>query len=107
MNFKEINKSFSQLNKGLNQIDKEIKQHNKESKQRLNNSTLEMLRLMSEDMQSHNASVKSIQLALNGTYEFCRIVSHKRQHPTFEHKSAGAYRKYSATKHSIFWHPTL
>ena len=75
MNFKDINKSFSQINKSLNEVDKGIKQHKKESKQSLNNTTLEILKLMSEDMQRQNASEKSIQLTLKGTYEYFRIVT--------------------------------
>jgi hypothetical protein len=75
MNFKDINKGFTQINKSMNELDKSIKQHKKERKQQLNNTTLAMLKVMSEDMQRHKASEKSIQLALKGTYEYFRIVA--------------------------------
>ncbi len=75
MDFKDINKSFSRINKGLNEVNKGIKQQKKESRQNLNNATLEILKLLSEDMQRHNASEKSIQLTLKGTYEYFRIVT--------------------------------
>src|SRR5215467_4061 len=56
-------------------MNKDIKQQQKENKQKFKDSTLSMLKLMSEDMQSHNASEQSIQLALKGTYEFFKVVT--------------------------------
>ncbi len=56
-------------------MNKEIKQQQKEDKQKLNDSTLTLLNLMSEDMRSHNASEQSIQLAVKGTYEFYKVVT--------------------------------
>jgi hypothetical protein len=75
MDFKEINQHFKQLNKDISGMNKEIKQEQKENKQKFKASNLSMLKLMSEDMQSHNASEQSIQLALKGTYEFLKVVS--------------------------------
>ena len=66
MDLKDINKGFGQFNKDMNELKKETKKLNKESKQSLSNSTLEILKVMSEDMQRHNASEKSIQLTLKG-----------------------------------------
>ena len=78
MNYKDINKSFSQINKGLNEIDKELKQLKKENQQQTDNSTLEVLSTMSESMRKRGANEKSIQLALNGTYEFFKVTSNSR-----------------------------
>jgi predicted RNase H-like nuclease (RuvC/YqgF family) len=78
MNYKDINKSFSQLNKGFNEIDKELKQLKKENQQQTDNSTLEVLSTMSESMRKRGANEKSIQLALNGTYEFFKVTSNAR-----------------------------
>ncbi len=78
MNYKDINKGFSQLNKGLNDIDKEIKQLKKENQQQTDNSTLEVLSAMSESMRKRGANEKSIQLALDGTYEFFKVTSNAR-----------------------------
>jgi hypothetical protein len=64
MDSNEFKKHFKELNKGISEVNKEVKQHQKEVKQKSNNSTLTLLTLMSEDMQRHNASEKSIQLAL-------------------------------------------
>jgi len=78
MNSKDINKTFSQLNKDLNQIDKATKQLNKENNQQTNNSTLAVLSAMSETMRKRGANEKSIQLALDGTYEFFKVTSNAR-----------------------------
>ena len=67
MNYKEINDHLKQVNKDISEANKEIKQHQKESKQKLNDSTLTMLKMMSEDMRINNASEQSIQIALKGT----------------------------------------
>jgi hypothetical protein len=75
MNYKEINDHLKQVNKDISEANKEIKQHQKESKQKLNDSTLTMLKMMSEDMRINNASEQSIQLALKGTYEFFKVVT--------------------------------
>jgi RecA-family ATPase len=75
MDFKEINQHFKQLNKDISGLNKGIKQQQKEDKQKLNDSTLTLLKLISEDMRSHNASDQSIQLALKGTYEFLKVVN--------------------------------
>ena len=75
MDFKEINEHVKQVNKDISEMNKEIKQQQKENKQKLNDSTLTLLKLMSEDMRSHNASEQSIQLALKGTYEFYKVVT--------------------------------
>ncbi|HEY6285814.1 MAG TPA: AAA family ATPase [Ktedonobacteraceae bacterium] len=75
MDYNEINKHFKQVNKDISGMNKEIKQHQKENKQKLNDSTLIMLKLMSEDMRNHNASEQSIQLALKGTYEFFKLTT--------------------------------
>jgi archaellum biogenesis ATPase FlaH len=72
MEFKEINDHFKQLNKDISGLNKEIK---KQQKQNLNDSTLTLLKLMSDDMQVHNASDQSIKLALKGTYEFFKVVT--------------------------------
>jgi len=73
MNYKEINDHFKQLNKDISGLNKGLKQQQKENKQQLNDSTLTLLKLMSEDMQRHNASEQSIKSALNGTYEFLKV----------------------------------
>jgi archaellum biogenesis ATPase FlaH len=78
MNSRDINKTFSQINKNMNQIDKGIKQLNKENQQKTDNSTLEVLSAMSETMRKCGANEKSIQLALNGTYEFLKVSSNTR-----------------------------
>src|SRR6266566_8896269 len=78
MNSRDINKGFSQFNKNMNQIDKELKQLNKENQQQTNNSTLEVLSAMSESMRKRGANEKSIQLALQGTYEFFKVTSNAR-----------------------------
>jgi RecA-family ATPase len=75
MNYNEINKHFKQINKDISGMNKEIKQQQKENKQHLNDSTLTLLKLMSDDMRSHNASEQSIQLALKGTYEFYKVIT--------------------------------
>ena len=75
MDFKAINDHVKQVNKDISEMNKEIKQQQKEKKQNLNNSTLTLLKLMSEDMRRHNASEQSIQLALKGTYEFYKVVA--------------------------------
>ena len=68
MDYKEINDHLKQMNKDISGMNKENKQH-------LNDSTLTLLKLMSEDMRRHNASEQSIQLALKGTYEFYKVVN--------------------------------
>jgi archaellum biogenesis ATPase FlaH len=73
MDFKEINDHFKQLNKDISGLNKELKQQQKEKKQQFNDSTLTLLKLMSEDMRRHNASDQSIKLALIGTYEFFKV----------------------------------
>ena len=75
MNYKEINDHFKQLNKDISGLNKGLKQQQKENKQKFNESNLTMLKLMSEDMQRHNASEESIKLALKGTYEFFKVVT--------------------------------
>ena len=75
MDYREINKHFKQVNQDISGMNKEIKQKQKEDKQKLNDSTLALLNLMSEDMRSHNASEQSIQLAVKGTYEFYKVVT--------------------------------
>ena len=75
MNFKAINDHVKQVNKDISEMNKEIKQQQKEKKQSLNDSTLKLLKLMSEDMRGHNASEQSIQLAVKGTYEFYKVVT--------------------------------
>jgi hypothetical protein len=75
MDYREINKHFKQVNKDISGMNKEIKKQQEENKQHLNDSTLRLLQLMSDDMQSHNASEQSIQLAVKGTYEFYKIVT--------------------------------
>jgi hypothetical protein len=72
MDFKEINDHFKQLNKDISGLNKESK---KQQKEKFNDSTLSLLKLMSEDMRSHNASDQSIQLALKGAYEFFKVVT--------------------------------
>ncbi len=75
MNSNDYNKYFKDINKDISEANKEIKQQQKENKQKLNDSTLTILKLMSEDMRIHKASEQSIQLALKGTYEFYKIVT--------------------------------
>lgn len=75
MNYKEFNDHIKQMNKDISGMNKEIKQQQKRKKQKFNDSTLTLLKLMSEDMRSHNASEQSIQLALKGTYEFFKAVN--------------------------------
>jgi archaellum biogenesis ATPase FlaH len=75
MDNKEINDHFKQLNKDISGLNKAMKQQQKEKKQKLNESTLTLLKLMSDDMRSHNASDQSIKLALKGTYEFFKVVT--------------------------------
>ena len=75
MDFKDINKGFRQFNKDMNELNKATKQLNKEKNQQLNDSTLLLLKLMAEDMQRSNASEKSIQLVLKGTYEYWKVAS--------------------------------
>ena len=82
MNFKAINDHVKQVNKDISEMNKEIKQQQKEKKQSLNNSTLTLLKLMSEDMRRHNASEQSIQLALKGTYEFYKVVAKAQLPPS-------------------------
>jgi AAA domain-containing protein len=78
MDYNETNEHLKQVNKDISEANKEIKQHQKESKQKLNDSTLTMLKMMSEDMRINNASEQSIQLALKGTYEFFKVVTKAR-----------------------------
>ena len=61
MDYREINKHFKQVNKDISGMNKEIKQQKKEDKQKFNDSTLTLLKLMSEEMRSLNASEQSIQ----------------------------------------------
>jgi archaellum biogenesis ATPase FlaH len=75
MDYKEINEHLKQVNKEISEANKEIKHHQKENKKKLNDSTLTMLKMMSEDMRINNASEQSIQLALKGTYEFFKVVT--------------------------------
>ena len=75
MDHKEINDHFKQLNKDISELNKGLKQQQKVKKQQFNDSTLTLLKLISEDMRTHNASEQSIQLALKGTYEFFKVVS--------------------------------
>jgi transcriptional regulator with AAA-type ATPase domain len=72
---KEINKNFKQMNQDISEMNKALKQQQKEQKESLNVSTFKLLKVMSEDMQSHNASEQSIQLALKGTYEFYKVLT--------------------------------
>ena len=78
MDYKEINDLFKQLNKDISELNKGLKQRQKEKKQQFNDSTLTLLKLMSEDMRRHNASDQSIKLALQGMYEFFKVVSDAR-----------------------------
>ncbi|HWZ20569.1 MAG TPA: AAA family ATPase, partial [Ktedonobacteraceae bacterium] len=75
MDFKEINNHFKQVNQDISGLNKALKQQQKEDKQKFNDSTLTLLKLMSEEMQSHNASEQSIQLAIKGTYEFYKVLA--------------------------------
>ena len=75
MDHKEINDHFKQLNKDISELNKGLKQQQKVKKQQFNDSTLTLLKLISEDMRTHNASEQSIQLALKGTYEFYKVVN--------------------------------
>ncbi|HXZ04620.1 MAG TPA: AAA family ATPase, partial [Ktedonobacteraceae bacterium] len=79
MEFKKINDHFKQLNKDITELNKGLKQKQKVNKQKFNDSTLTMLQLMANDMQSYNASEESIKLALKGTYEFFKVVSNAFQ----------------------------
>jgi len=65
MDHKEINDHFKQLNKDISELNKGLKQQQKVKKQQFNDSTLTLLKLISEDMRTHNASEQSIQLALS------------------------------------------
>jgi len=71
MNYKDINKNLRQANKNLGDLNKAYRlQQRLETRQ----ATINILRVVAEDMRKKGASEQSINIALRGHYEYFRTI---------------------------------